>query len=82
MSIERHCVSAHRRIRGRATSCRRIFTHELGHVLRLGHSNDLGHLMVGGTSPITDEPSEDEINLIRSLYGLPTIFDANWYLDE
>lgn len=61
---------------------RRIFAHELGHILQLGHSNDLGHLMVGGTAPITDDPSVDEINLVRSLVGLPTIFDATWYVDE
>ena len=61
---------------------RRIFTHELGHILRLGHSRDLGHLMVGGTAPITDDPSTDEINLIRALYGMPFIFDSNWYVDE
>ncbi len=61
---------------------RKIFAHELGHILQLGHSYDLGHLMVGGTSPITNVPTEDEINLIRSLYGLPTIFDASWHLDE
>ena len=63
-------------------SGRRIFAHEMGHILQLGHSEDLGHLMVGGTSPITDDPSEDEINLIRALYGMPTIFDADWYTDE
>jgi hypothetical protein len=61
---------------------RRIFAHELGHILQLGHSTDLGHLMVGGTSPIIDDPSFDEINLVRALYGMPTIFDAVWYLDE
>jgi hypothetical protein len=59
-----------------------VFAHELGHILQLGHSSDLGHLMIGGTAPIIDEPSEDEINLVRTLYGLPTIFDASWYLDE
>jgi hypothetical protein len=61
---------------------RRIFAHEMGHVLQLGHSFDLGHLMVGGTMPITDDPSEDEINLIRTLYGMPTVFDATWYLGD
>jgi len=61
---------------------RRIFTHELGHILQLGHSSDLGHLMVGGTAPITDDPSQDEINLVRSLIGMPVIFDAEWYIDE
>ncbi len=61
---------------------RKIFAHELGHILQLGHSYDLGHLMVGGTSPISNLPSEDEINLIRSLYGLPAVIDANWYVNE
>jgi hypothetical protein len=61
---------------------RRIFAHELGHILQLGHSNDLGHLMVGGTAPLIDDPSIDEINLVRSLQGLPVIFDATWYIDE
>jgi hypothetical protein len=60
----------------------RIFAHEMGHVLQLGHSDDLGHLMVGATAPMRDDPSEDEINLISSLYGMPTIFDATWYIDE
>jgi hypothetical protein len=61
---------------------RRIFAHELGHVLQLDHSGDLGHLMVGNTAPLIDDPSQDEINLIKALFGLPTIFDAEWYLDE
>ena len=61
---------------------KRIFAHELGHILQLGHSDDLGHLMVGGTAPMTDDPSTDEINLVRSLVGLPVIFDATWYVDE
>ena len=61
---------------------RRIFTHELGHILQMGHSSYLGHLMVGVTAPIIDDPSIDEINLVRSLIGLPTIFDATWYIDE
>ncbi len=61
---------------------RRIFAHELGHILQLGHSSDLGHLMVGGTAPMIDDPSLDEINLVRALFGMPTIFDAAWYIDE
>jgi hypothetical protein len=61
---------------------RRIFAHELGHIAQLGHSNDLGHLMVGGTAPITDDPSTDEINLVRALMGLPHIIDAVWYVDD
>jgi len=58
----------------------RIFAHELGHILQLVHSSDLGHLMY--YSPITDDPSQDEINLVRALTGMPSIFDASWYLDE
>jgi len=61
---------------------RRIFAHELGHILQLMHSDDLGHLMVGGTMPLIDDPSQDEINLVRALVGMPTIFDATWYEDE
>jgi len=60
----------------------RIFARKMGHILQLGHSTDLGHLMVGGTSPIIDDPSEDEINLVSTLYGMPAIFDAAWYMDE
>lgn len=55
-----------------------IFSHELGHVLQLWHSNDLGHLMVGGTSPIVNTPTTDELRLIRILHNLPTIFDASF----
>jgi len=54
----------------------------MGHVFQLGHSLDLGLLMVGNTAPIRDDPSEDEINLVRSLHGMPVIFDAAWYLEE
>jgi hypothetical protein len=61
---------------------RKIFAHELGHILQLGHSNDLGHLMVGATSPIIVDPSEDEVNLVSALVGLPKYFDATWYLEE
>jgi hypothetical protein len=61
---------------------RRIFAHELGHILQLGHSVDLGHLMVGNTAPITDIPSTDEINLVRSLVGVPHIIDTSWYKDD
>ena len=61
---------------------RMIFAHELGHILQLHHSYDLGHLMVGGTAPLIYDPSQDEINLVRSLFGMPTIFDSTWYIDE
>jgi hypothetical protein len=59
-----------------------IFAHELGHILQLAHSYDLGHLMVGVTAPLIYDPSQDEINLVRSLFGMPTIFDSTWYIDE
>ena len=61
---------------------RMIFAHELGHILQLAHSYDLGHLMVGVTAPLIYDPSQDEINLVRSLFGMPTIFDSTWYIDE
>ncbi|MCK4548884.1 MAG: hypothetical protein KAU49_01900 [Candidatus Krumholzibacteria bacterium] len=76
------CIYPNNRLSPIHVRGRRIFAHELGHILNLGHSDDLGHLMVGGTAPITDDPSEDEINLVRSLLGMPAIFDAAIYVDE
>ncbi|MDD3643359.1 MAG: hypothetical protein PHQ19_07860, partial [Candidatus Krumholzibacteria bacterium] len=59
-----------------------IFAHEMGHVLELSHSYDLGHLMVGMTAPITNVPSIDETRLIRVLHSYPVIFDTSQILKE
>lgn len=59
-----------------------IFTHELGHILQLGHSYDLGHLMVGFTAPLTNVPSADETRLVRVLHSYPVIFDTSQILNE
>ncbi len=52
-----------------------VFAHEFGHILCLGHSDDLGHLMLWGGLPSQKHVTTDEANLVRIIYHLPAIFD-------
>ncbi|MBN2071707.1 MAG: hypothetical protein JW814_09650 [Candidatus Krumholzibacteriota bacterium] len=59
-----------------------IFAHELGHVVGLKHSLDPGHLMIGMTAPYIDDPSIDELRLLKVIYHLPAIFDSDWFIAD
>ncbi|MBU8920355.1 MAG: hypothetical protein KOO63_00695 [Bacteroidales bacterium] len=59
-----------------------IFAHELGHMLGFGHSDDLGHLMIGHTFPVVRDPTIDEMNLMQVIYHIPTLWDGSFYLKE
>ncbi len=56
---------------------RMVFSHEFGHVLRLAHSRDPGHLMFGYGTPYSNTPTVDELNLIRVIYRVPNRYDVS-----
>ncbi len=53
-----------------------VARHEIGHVLGMNHSADIGHLMVGGVSPQVDYFTADEIAVIQCQYHLPRGWDT------
>ncbi len=59
-----------------------IFAHEFGHVVGLYHSLDTAHLMIGMTTPFVDDPSFDELRLLKVIYHTPAIFDSDWFVRE
>ncbi len=59
-----------------------ISMHEIGHSLGLGHSNDMGHLMVGGITARVMEPTLDEIWLARAVVRIPRGTPIGWYRFE
>ena len=54
--------------------------HEFGHALGVEHSIDTGHLMIGSRTPVVNQPSSDEILLIRAIYNMPRGQSMAWYL--
>jgi hypothetical protein len=60
----------------------RVIRHELGHVLGLNHSEDQGHLMVGGIAPQVDNFSSDEINIIKTRFNIPRGVPLATYVRE
>ncbi|MBT3175924.1 MAG: matrixin family metalloprotease [Desulfobacula sp.] len=49
----------------------RVVTHELGHLLGLGHSDDPNAFLFAGPYPGTYYPRNDDINAVKALYGPP-----------
>jgi hypothetical protein len=56
--------------------------HEVGHCFGLQHSDDAGHLMIGGRFPGVSHPTTDEISLVKVMYNLPRAFPAAWILSD
>lgn len=59
-----------------------VFTHELGHVIGLDHSRNVGHLMVGLTMPQVHHPSVDEIRVVQVLFRMPNFFDYKYIVED
>lgn len=57
-----------------------IYCHEFGHVIGLLHSYDTGHLMLGMSTPRINDPSLDEVRIMRIIYRMPNFFDSDWVL--
>jgi len=60
----------------------KIFTHEFGHIIGLKHSRNLGHLLVGYTTPQVDHVTTDEANAAKILLHYPNIYDFRNVYDE
>jgi hypothetical protein len=60
----------------------KIIAHEFGHVIGLQHSRNLGHLLVGLTTPQVDHVTTDEANVVKILYHYPNFFDFKNVLEE
>lgn len=56
-----------------------IASHEIGHALGMGHSADQQHLMVGGVTPVVNQPTPDEVLLGRVMYNLPRAQSMFWF---
>ncbi|MFQ5512164.1 MAG: hypothetical protein ACE5EO_09975 [Candidatus Krumholzibacteriia bacterium] len=59
-----------------------ISMHEIGHAIGMGHSDDAGHLMVGGITATVSGPTQDEVALARAIVHIPRATLMNWYLVE
>jgi hypothetical protein len=57
-----------------------VVRHEIGHALRLNHSQDSLHLMFD--SPQVKHPSLDEVRLVRAMYRLQRGLPARWLLED
>ena len=59
-----------------------IFLHEFGHVIGAHHSRNVGHLLVGLTTPQARRVTTDEANMVKILYNHPNVFDYGTVLEE
>ena len=59
-----------------------VYAHEFGHIIGLGHSRDIGHLMLGGTKPFVDYVTTDEANVVRIIYHLPSVMDFKYIIND
>jgi len=59
-----------------------VYAHEFGHIIGLGHSRDIGHLMLGGTKPFVDHVTTDEANVVRIIYHLPSVMDFKYIIND
>jgi len=54
------------------TRAMRTLTHEIGHLLGLGHSDNPGSMMFANPYNTLQYPTEDDIRAVQTLYGQPT----------
>ncbi len=59
-----------------------VYLHELGHILCLDHSRNIGHLMVGLTLPKARYVTTDEANIVKLIYHFPPVHDYSQIIEE
>jgi len=65
-----------------STHSQMVYAHELGHVIGLDHSRNIGHLLIALTTPQVDHATTDETRVVQAVYHMPNIFDSKTFIND